>query len=56
MTDCNNKFFMEGGDLQNNECCNCEEGCPFNNVVYCNLDGQFHPFHNAFECKYFVRK
>ena len=56
MTDSNKKLHVEGGDLYNNDCCDCEEGCLFGKVIYCNINGDFYPLHYDFKCDFFVRR
>ena len=45
-----------GAELNVNSCCKCREGFIMGNEVYCNLDGQFHPLYDDFECKSFIPK
>ena len=44
------------GNLQKNNCCDCDEGYVFGKNVYCNIDGKFHPLRDEFICKDFIQK
>jgi len=39
-----------------NICSNCQEGCIFDEIVYCNIDGRFQSQHSGLMCKNFVLK
>lgn len=43
-------------DSNNNDCCNCKEGCVLGENVYCSIDGRFHPFRERLVCRSFIRK
>ena len=40
-------------NLEENDCCECKEGCVLGETVYCSIDGRFHPLRDNCLCKSF---